>query len=372
MNLHHSPKGQGHDCSWKDCLMMNRVQPASQTFGQPNSHPGGQSTLNSASQTADPLSTTNLYIRGLAPNTSDEDLYRLCYRFGKILSTKVINDPLTNKCKGYGFVDFESSETADVALMALEKQGIQVQMARLQELDPTNLYFGNLPSFFTEFELEAILFSFGRVISARILRELSGKSRRIGFTRMESRQQCEAAINAYNGKFIEDFPIFAKISRLPSTIQHYALEKEPRLPLVVKFADGGSRKRIGLSLMYQKLLAKNLVPGAVGGQNQAINDCFSMVPVGQVPSSGLVVSAFPSQNFPGSSYSVPAPYTGWYQQVDPQQYLMPYAVTQVLPLQPTSSTASAISAERTQHFANHLGQVDLQGTLGIEQLTLGI
>lgn len=76
-------------------------------------------------------------------------------------------------------------------------------MLQLQEQDPTNLYFENLPFYFNELELEMMLSPIGRVISTRILRDFSQRSRGIGFTRMESKQQCEAIIQAYNGKFIE-------------------------------------------------------------------------------------------------------------------------------------------------------------------------
>lgn len=46
------------------------------------------------------LSKTNLYIRGLAPHTTDQDLVQLCQRYGTIVSTKAIIDPETQQCKG--------------------------------------------------------------------------------------------------------------------------------------------------------------------------------------------------------------------------------------------------------------------------------
>lgn len=42
---------------------------------------------------------TNLYIRGLAPNITDDELRRMCEEFGKITSTKAIMDKMTNTCK---------------------------------------------------------------------------------------------------------------------------------------------------------------------------------------------------------------------------------------------------------------------------------
>ena len=119
-------------------------------------------TSTGSSNNSDQLSRTNLYIRGLTPNTTDKDLEELCrkyihkshyfhtikiqfclgywlidwivlffFRFGTIISTKAILDKNTNKCKGYGFVDFDSPSAAESAVKALQLQGIQAQMAKV-------------------------------------------------------------------------------------------------------------------------------------------------------------------------------------------------------------------------------------------------
>ena len=143
-------------------------------------------------------------------------------RFGPIISTKAILDKATNRCKGYGFVDFESPTSALAAVNELQGQGIQViliimfvhknilnikniqaQMARQAEQDPTNLYIANLPHSVKESDLEQ-MFSpygqvlycavlcctvlyytvlYGQVISTRILRDSNQQSRGVGFAR---------------------------------------------------------------------------------------------------------------------------------------------------------------------------------------------
>uniref|UniRef100_H2YQI3 RRM domain-containing protein n=1 Tax=Ciona savignyi TaxID=51511 RepID=H2YQI3_CIOSA len=117
------------------------------------------------------LSKTNLYIRGLSAATNDEDLHNLCKQYGKIVSTKAIIDPATNLCKGYGFVDFDRYDSASLAVEQLKHRGIQAQMAKQQEQDPTNLYISNLPRNINEQELENMLSPYGQVISTRILRD---------------------------------------------------------------------------------------------------------------------------------------------------------------------------------------------------------
>ncbi|KAK3512470.1 hypothetical protein QTP70_014374 [Hemibagrus guttatus] len=189
--------------------------------------PSPNSSSASSAGGGEQLSKTNLYIRGLHPGTTDQDLVKLCQPYGKIVSTKAILDKTTNKCKGYGFVDFDSPAAAQKAVTALKSTGIQAQMAKQQEQDPTNLYISNLPVSMDEQELESMLKSFGQVISTRILRDANGTSRGVGFARMESTEKCEAIIQHFNGKYIKTPP------GVPV----------PTEPLLCKFADGGQKKR---------------------------------------------------------------------------------------------------------------------------------
>ncbi|XP_041933463.1 RNA-binding motif, single-stranded-interacting protein 3-like [Alosa sapidissima] len=127
-------------------------------------------------------------------------------QYGKIVSTKAILDKNTNQCKGYGFVDFDSPAAAQKAVSSLKATGVQAQMAKQQEQDPTNLYISNLPVSMDEQELENMLKPFGHVISTRILRDANGVSRGVGFARMESTEKCEVVIQHFNGKYLKTPP----------------------------------------------------------------------------------------------------------------------------------------------------------------------
>ncbi|XP_057293021.1 RNA-binding motif, single-stranded-interacting protein 1-like isoform X1 [Hydractinia symbiolongicarpus] len=171
-------------------------------------------------QDGEKLSKTNLYIRGLHSSTTDEDLVNMCRIYGNIISTKAILHKDTNQCKGYGFVDFDSPVAAQRAVSALQNKGIQAQMAKQQEQDPTNLYLSNLPKQIDEQQLQHLLASYGNVISTRILRDTSGSSKCVGFARLESTEICEQVIDKLNGQYLSG-----------SNEQ-----------LLVKFADGGPKK----------------------------------------------------------------------------------------------------------------------------------
>lgn len=183
------------------------------------------------------LSRTNLYIRGLPHHTTDDELANMCKRFGKITSTKAITDKQSNKCKGYGFVDFESPESAQKACQHLTLQGTQASFAKMsindqirkQQHDPsrkqhgdnidvTNLYISNLPRSFTEEQLNNLVSPFGEIVSSRILKDPEGNSKGVGFARLEGKELCEKAIKVLNGKPVTQGgePLIVKFAEAPN------------------------------------------------------------------------------------------------------------------------------------------------------------
>ncbi|XP_055215320.1 RNA-binding motif, single-stranded-interacting protein 2 isoform X4 [Gorilla gorilla gorilla] len=314
--------------------LAQQMAPPSPSNSTPNSSSGSNGN--------EQLSKTNLYIRGLQPGTTDQDLVKLCQPFqgiawlilsnpldhrsstkkvsempprsennhhmffrdgrrdgkiaclgyGKIVSTKAILDKTTNKCKGYGFVDFDSPSAAQKAVTALKASGVQAQMAKQQEQDPTNLYISNLPLSMDEQELEGMLKPFGQVISTRILRDTSGTSRGVGFARMESTEKCEAIITHFNGKYIKTPP------GVPA----------PSDPLLCKFADGGPKKRQNQGKFVQNGRAwpRNGDMGVMAltyDPTTALQNGFYPAPYNITPNRMLAQSALsPYLSSPVSSY----------------------------------------------------------------------
>ncbi|XP_071329701.1 RNA-binding motif, single-stranded-interacting protein 1 [Trachinotus anak] len=315
-----------------------RKQPPVALSSHPMAPPSpstNSSTNNSSSSSTagwDQLSKTNLYIRGLSPSTTDHDLVKLCQPYGKIVSTKAILDKTTNKCKGYGFVDFDSPAAAQKAVAALKTTGVQAQMAKQQEQDPTNLYISNLPVSMDEQELENMLKHYGQVISTRILRDSSGASRGVGFARMESTEKCDAVISHFNGKFI----------KTPAGVP------APSEPLLCKFADGGQKKR-----QSQNKFAQNGRGWARDGDSRLAGMTLTYDPSAAAMQNGFFPPAYSISNrmiaqtsmspymSPVSTYQVQNP--SW---VPHQQYIMQHPGTVISPsmdpsmsLQPTSMMA---------------------------------
>uniref|UniRef100_A0A8C6DXH3 RNA binding motif single stranded interacting protein 2 n=1 Tax=Moschus moschiferus TaxID=68415 RepID=A0A8C6DXH3_MOSMO len=300
--------------------LSQQMAPPSPSSSTPNSSSG--STAN------DQLSKTNLYIRGLQPSTTDQDLVKLCQSYGKIVSTKAILDKTTNKCKGYGFVDFDSPSAAQKAVTALKASGVQAQMAKQQEQDPTNLYISNLPLSMDEQELEGMLKPFGQVISTRILRDTSGTSRGVGFARMESTEKCEAIITHFNGKYIKTPP------GVPA----------PSDPLLCKFADGGPKKRQNQGKFVQNGRAwpRN---GDMGGMaltydpTTALQNGFYPAPYNITPNRMLAQSAL-------SPY-LPSPMTS-YQYVPTAAALQGAYISQYTPVPSSSVSAEESGSQQNQ------------------------
>jgi RNA recognition motif-containing protein len=279
------------------------------------------------------LSKTNLYIRGLPATTNDEDLYNLCKQYGKIVSTKAIIDPATNLCKGYGFVDFDRYDSAHYAVQQLKHKGIQAQMAKQQEQDPTNLYISNLPRNVNEHELESMLSPYGQVISTRILRDNNGVSKGVGFARMESKEKCEHIITKFNGKYLHN-------------ITGGSQQAEP---LLCKFADGGPKKN-----KHQHKFINGV--GRVWRDDgmQYSFDGAATMPNG-MPPGRLMVQSLP--NHP--AYQVPSAPV-W---VQPPSYVMP-------PHLPAGGVFSPVDGNL--HHVHHPGAIPSMGQLAAQMNGLQI
>ncbi|CAG0879542.1 unnamed protein product [Cyprideis torosa] len=60
-----------------------------------------------------------IFVYNLAPETEENVLWQLFGPFGAVQNVKVVRDPQTNKCKGFGFVTMTSYDEAVVAIQSL-------------------------------------------------------------------------------------------------------------------------------------------------------------------------------------------------------------------------------------------------------------
>jgi len=149
---------------------------------------------------------TNVYIRGLLPETTDEMLHAWGKRFGDIQSSKSIIDNKTFLCKGFGFIKYHNFEDAEDCIRGFHYLGYEVSFAResfyskLKKFSDecnTNLYVSNIPKNMNEHEL-ALIFTPHKVCSSKVLRDPAGTGRGVGFARFESREICDEVIKSFN------------------------------------------------------------------------------------------------------------------------------------------------------------------------------
>ena len=80
----------------------------------------------------------NIYVSNLSFHTTSEDLKTLFSKYGEVTSAKVIMDKMTDRSRGFGFVEMASEENGKEAMTALnnkeiEGRALSVSVAREKE-----------------------------------------------------------------------------------------------------------------------------------------------------------------------------------------------------------------------------------------------
>lgn len=80
----------------------------------------------------------NIYVSNLSFHTSEEDLKDLFSKYGSVTSAKIIMDKMTNRSRGFAFVEMPSEEDGNEALKGLngkdvEGRTLSVSVAREKE-----------------------------------------------------------------------------------------------------------------------------------------------------------------------------------------------------------------------------------------------
>jgi len=165
----------------------------------------------------------NIFIKNLDKSIDNKVMYDTFSAFGNILSCKVAVDG-EGESKGYGFVHFESEESANNAIakvngMLLNGKKVYVgKFINKKERESqygqksnqfTNIYVKNLSDEMDSDEkLEKYFTKYGKVLSAKVMVDDSGKSKGFGFVNFEEPEEAEKAVDDLNGKEINKKTIF--------------------------------------------------------------------------------------------------------------------------------------------------------------------
>ncbi|KAJ0241834.1 RNA recognition motif domain-containing protein [Hirschfeldia incana] len=154
----------------------------------------------------------NIFIKNLDKSIDHKALHDTFSAFGNIISCKVALDS-SGQSKGYGFVQYETEESAQRAMAELngmllnDKQVYVGPFLRRQERDSTasvtkftNVYVKNLAESTTDDDLKKAFGEFGEITSAVVMRDGDGKSKGFGFVNFENADDAAKAVEALNGK----------------------------------------------------------------------------------------------------------------------------------------------------------------------------
>ena len=80
------------------------------------------------------MDTMNIYVGNLSWGMSDQDLENLFAEHGTVTSAKIITDRMTDRSRGFGFV--EMSDGAEAAIEALNETEIEGRKLVVNESRP--------------------------------------------------------------------------------------------------------------------------------------------------------------------------------------------------------------------------------------------
>jgi RNA recognition motif-containing protein len=80
------------------------------------------------------MDTMNIYVGNLSWGMNDQDLENLFAEHGTVTSAKIITDRMTNRSRGFGFV--EMSDGAEAAIEALNETEVEGRKLVVNESRP--------------------------------------------------------------------------------------------------------------------------------------------------------------------------------------------------------------------------------------------
>ena len=156
----------------------------------------------------------NVFIKNLDVAIDNKALHDTFAAFGNILSCKVAQDEFGNS-KGYGFVHYESAESATNAIkhvngMLLNDKKVYVghhvarkdRESKFEEMKAnfTNVYIKNIEADVTDDEFRDLFEQFGEVSSSTVTRDEAGKSKGFGFVNFTRHEAAAKAVDELHDK----------------------------------------------------------------------------------------------------------------------------------------------------------------------------
>ncbi|RSH91359.1 Protein phosphatase PP2A regulatory subunit B [Saitozyma podzolica] len=213
---------------------------------------------------------TNIFVKNLDTETTDEEFEELFKPFGDIISAAVGRDE-AGANKGFGFVNFVSHEDAKKAsdeLNDTDFKGKKLYVGRAQKRSErdeelrksheekrleneaksagVNLYVKNLDDEWDDDRLRAEFEAFGTITSCKVMKDEKGASRNFGFVCYSLPDEATKAVSEMNGKMIGTKPLYVALAQRKD-VRRQALESQmaQRQNQRMQYASGGMQGYMG-------------------------------------------------------------------------------------------------------------------------------
>lgn len=181
---------------------------------------------------------TNIFVKNLDTSVTDEQLKALFVPFGSILSAVVQKDSETGDSLGYGFVNFDTHDSAQAAVDALngknfagkdlyvgraQKKSERVEelryafealkLERSSKLHGSNVYVKNLAESVDDDRLRIEFSPFGTITSCKVMLDEKGNSRGFGFVCFSTSEEAGRAITEMNSRMLLGKPLYVSLAQ---------------------------------------------------------------------------------------------------------------------------------------------------------------
>ena len=164
-----------------------------------------------------------MFFGGLPKRFTKDDLKNLVSPFGNTNSVKIMINLKTGESMCYGFVDFCSQESADMAIKKLDERIIWGKKIHLKYAISSEKYgkrsktifAKSLPLYYNDNDIYKLFSKAGRIVSLRAERNYTSEKKIRGYyIQFESEEDAYQAIQKYdNTKVVENgWPLFIRFS----------------------------------------------------------------------------------------------------------------------------------------------------------------
>jgi len=217
---------------------------------------------------SDPEKYTNLYVKHLHPETSEQELAAEFAQFGEVQSAVIMRSHDSGESKKFGFVNFVNHEDAMKAVEGLHQKKklgkaekeIYVQRAqkknereqilkklreeRAQKYQGINLYVKNLDDTVTDEKLNQHFAEFGKITSCKVMCDDKTNSKGFGFVCFTTPEEASKAVTERHGSMLNGKPIYVALAerkemRRAKLEAQYAQRRMPGNPNLGAVYPGG-------------------------------------------------------------------------------------------------------------------------------------